>query len=75
MLSYRPRSAEICTILPFELTYHSDLPKIREIVDNNWPIIESSKPVEVYLPEQTSCGFQMPHEQYSNQTLVMITKM
>ena len=42
LLSYRPKSAEVGTILPFVLTYHPDLPKVRDIVDKNWSIIESS---------------------------------
>ena len=33
LLSYRPKSAEVGTILPFVLTYHPDLPKVRDIVD------------------------------------------
>ena len=42
LLSYRPKSAEVGTILPFVLTYQPDLPKMRDIVDKNWSIIESS---------------------------------
>ena len=42
LLSYRPKSTEVGTILPFVLTYHPDLPKVRDIVDKNWSIIESS---------------------------------
>ena len=42
LLSYRPKSAEVSTLLPFVLTYYPDLPKIRDIVDKNWPIIETS---------------------------------
>ena len=42
LLSYRPKSAEVGTILAFVLTYHPDLPKIRDIVDKNLSIIESS---------------------------------
>ena len=42
LLSYRPKSAEVGTILPFVLTYHPDLPKIRVIVDKNWSIIKFS---------------------------------
>ena len=60
LLSYRPKSAEVGTILPFVLTYHPDLPKVRDIVDKNWSIIESSD--EGYLPEQTSHGFQTPQK-------------
>ena len=42
LLSCRPKSAEVGTILLFVLTYHPDLPKIRDIVVKNWSIIESS---------------------------------
>ena len=37
LLSYRPKSAEVGTILPFVLTYHPDLPKVRDIVDKIGP--------------------------------------
>ena len=42
LLPYRSKSAEVGTILPLVLTYHPDLPKIRDIVDKSWYIIESS---------------------------------
>ena len=42
LLLYRPKSAEVGTKLPFVLTYHPDLPKVRDIVDKNWYIVESS---------------------------------
>ena len=42
LLSYRPKSAEVGTILPYVLTYHPDLPKVRDNVDKNMSIIESS---------------------------------
>ena len=41
-LSCGRESAEVGTILPFVLTYHPDLPKVRDIVDKNWSSIESS---------------------------------
>ena len=31
------------TLIPFVLTYHPELPKVKEIVNKHWPIIESSK--------------------------------
>ena len=37
LLSYRPKSAEVGSIVPFVLTYHPDLPKIRDIVDKIGP--------------------------------------
>ena len=53
LLSYRPKSAEVGTILPIVLTYHPDLPKIRDIVDKDWSIDElrdiyQSKPVMAF---------------------------
>ena len=66
LLSYRPKSAEVGTILPFVLTYYPYLPKIRDIVDKNWPIIESldelrdiyqSKPVMAFSGPKSLCNF------------------
>ena len=66
LLSYRPKSAEVGTIFPFVLTYHPDLPKIRDIVDKNWSIIESSdelkdihqsKPVMAFRRPKSLCDF------------------
>ena len=36
LLSYRPKAES--SVLPFVLTYH---PKVRDIVNKDWPVIES----------------------------------
>ena len=69
LLSYRPKSAEVGTMLPFVLTYHLDLPKIRDSVDKNWSIIETSdelkdiyqsKPVMDFRRPKSLCDFLVP---------------
>ena len=40
LLSYRPKSES--SVLPFVLTYHPDLPKVSDMVNKHWLIIESS---------------------------------
>ena len=49
LLSYRPKSES--DVLPFVLTYHPDLPKVRDIVNKHWPIIESSSTLSEIFTE------------------------
>ena len=42
LLSYRPKPAADKAILPLVITYHPGSPKVRNIVDKHWPVIESS---------------------------------
>ena len=60
LLSYRPKSAEVSTILPFVLTYHPDLPKVRDIVDKNWSIIESSDELKDIYQSKPVMAFRHP---------------
>ena len=60
MLSYRPKSTEVGTILPFVLTYHPDLPKVRDIVDKNWSIIESSNELKDIYQSKPVMAFRRP---------------
>ena len=60
LLSYRPKSAEVGTILPFVLTYHPDLPKVRDIVDKNWSIIESSDELKDIYQSKPVMAFRRP---------------
>ena len=60
LLSYRPKSAEVGTILPFVLTYHPDLPKVRDIVDKNWSIIESSNELKDIYQSKPVMAFRCP---------------
>ena len=43
LLRYKPKPEPSGTLIPFVLTYHPELPKVKEIVNKHWPIIESSK--------------------------------
>ena len=60
LLSYRPKSAEVGTIVPFVLTYHPDLPKVRDIVDKNWSIIESSDELKDIYQSKPVMAFRRP---------------
>ena len=60
LLSYRSKSAEVGTILSFVLTYHPDLPKIRDIVDKNWSIIESSNELKDIYQNKPVMAFKRP---------------
>ena len=60
LLSYRPRSAEVGTILPFVLTYHHDLPKIRDIVDKKLSIIASSDELRDIYQSKPGMDFRRP---------------
>ena len=60
LLSYRPKSAEVGTILPFVLTYHPDLPKVRDIVDKNWSIIEASDELKDIYQSKPVMAFRRP---------------
>ena len=52
LLSYRVKPTKDKTALPFVMTYHPDLPKVRESVNKHWSIIESSKDLSRVLPEK-----------------------
>ena len=42
LLSYKPKPKANKAVLPFVMAYHTDLPKVRGLVDKHWSIIESS---------------------------------
>ena len=52
LLSYRHKPIADKAILPFVITYHPDLPKVRNIVDKRWPIIESSDHLNLVFPQK-----------------------
>ena len=58
LLSYRPESES--SVLPFVLTYHSDLPKGREIVNKHWPIIESFSTLSEIFTERPTMACRRP---------------
>ena len=77
LLSYRLKSES--NVLPFVLTYHPDLPKVREIINKHWPIIESSSTLSEIFTERPTlptkdprvCGIFL-YVPSSNQTCVMM---
>ena len=48
------------SLLPFVLTYHPDLPKIRDIVDKNWSIVESSNVLKDIYQSKPVMAFKRP---------------
>ena len=58
LLSYRPKSES--NVLPFVLTYHSDLPKVRDIVNKHWPIIDSSSTLSEIFTERPTMAYRRP---------------
>ena len=57
LLSYRPKSES--NVLPFVLTYHPDLPKVRDIVNKHWPIESSSTLSEIFT-ERPTVAYRRP---------------
>ena len=58
LLSYRLKSES--NVLPFVLTYHPDLPKVREIINKHWPIIESSSTLSEIFTERPTMAYRRP---------------
>ena len=58
LLSYRPKSES--SVLPFVLTYHPDLPKVRDIVNKHWPFIESSSTLSEIFTERLTMAYRRP---------------
>ena len=58
LLSYRPKSES--SVLPYVLAYHPDLPKVRDIVNKNWPIIESSSTLSEIFTERPTMAYRRP---------------
>ena len=58
LLSYKPKPTANKSVLPFVMTNHPDLPKVRGIVDKNWSIIESSDFSERSLPTEANHSLQ-----------------
>ena len=60
LLSYRPKPTADKAILPFVITYHPDLPKVRNIVGKHWPIIKSSDHLNSVFPQKPIMAFRRP---------------
>ena len=60
LLSYRVKPTKGKTVLPFVMTCHPDLPKVRESVNKHWSFIESSKDLSRVFPEQPIMAYRRP---------------
>ena len=60
MLHYKPKPEPSGTLIPFVLTYHPELPKVKEIVNKHWPIIESSKRLNKIFPQKPIMAYRRP---------------
>ena len=60
LLRYKPKPEPSGTFIPFVLTYHPELPKVKEIVDKHWPIIESSKRLNKIFPQKPIMAYRRP---------------
>ena len=58
LLSYRSKSES--NVLSFGLTYHPDLPKVRDIVNKHWPIIASSSTLNEIFTERPTMAYRRP---------------
>ena len=57
---YKPKPEPSGTLIPFVLTYHPELPKVKEIVNKHWPIIESSKRLNKIFPQKSIMAYRRP---------------
>ena len=60
LLSYKPKPTANKAVLPFVMTYHPELPKVRGIVDKHWSIIESSDHLSTVFPQKPIMAFRRP---------------
>ena len=60
LLSYKPKPTANRAVLPFVMTYHADLPKVRGIVENQWPKIEPSNHLSTVFPQKPIMAFRRP---------------
>ena len=58
LLSYKPKSTANKAVLPFAMTYHPDLPKVRGIVDKHWSIIASSDHLSTVFQQKPIMAFR-----------------
>ena len=60
LLSYKPKPTANKAVLPFVMTYHLELPKVRDVVDKHWSIIESSDHLSTVFPQKPIMAFRRP---------------
>ena len=58
--SYRPKPTADKATLTFVITYHTDPPKVRNIVVKHWPIIKSSDHLNLVFPQKPIMAFGRP---------------
>ena len=61
LLRNKPKPEPSSTLIPFMLTYHPELPKVKEIVNKHWPIIESSKRLNKIFPQKPIMAYKRPN--------------
>ena len=66
LLRYKPKPEPSGTLIPFVLTYHPELPKVKEIVNKHWPIIESSKRLNKIFPQKPIMAYRRPNSLRDN---------
>ena len=60
LLSYRPKEESTDTTIPFVMTYHPELPKVKEIVNRHWSIIDSSERLRKVFPKKPVMAYRRP---------------
>ena len=60
LLRCKPKPELSGTLIPFVLTYHTELSKVKEIVNKHWPIIESSKRLNKIFPQKPIMAYRRP---------------
>ena len=60
LLSYRPKEESTDTATPFVMTYHPELPKVKEIVNKHWSIIDSSERLKKVFPKKPVMAYRRP---------------
>jgi len=48
------------SITPFVVTYHTNLPKMQDVIDNHWQIIETNTKFNCIFPEKPMISFRGP---------------
>ena len=60
LLSYRPKQESTDTTIPFVMTYHPELSKVKEIVNRHWSIIDSSERLKKVFPKKPVMAYRRP---------------
>lgn len=60
LLSYTTKEDTTAQRVPFVVTFHPDLPPIRNIIDKHWPTIESSERLAKMFPQKPVVAYRRP---------------